>query len=152
MAARRQDTRLESEGAEFLVCALLLIEGLPTYKTYTQMPGYDLVSVDPEAGTSARIQVKSRWASDSDQGFPLKNTDADFVVFVLLNRGNRLRSKEGGKRAPDVFVFPMQEVIKARSEDGWHKVMTKKIEDREGYRENWELIREFLSSKPESLT
>ena len=142
----RLDTRLESEGAEFLVCALLLIEGIPTYKTYTQMPGYDLVAVNPEMGTSARIQVKSRWATDSDHGFPMKNADADFVVFVLLNRGNRLAGREGGKKSPDIFVFPTPIAVAARREDGWMKVMTKKIAGRESYRENWDQIREFLAA------
>lgn len=148
MADHRQNTRLEAEGAEFLVCAYLLIEGIPTYKTYTQMPGYDLVAASPEAGTSARIQVKSRWASDSDHGFPLKNTDADFVVIVLLNRGNRLRSQVGGKKAPEIFVFPMSIVLAARRDDGWKKVMTRRINDRETYKENWELIRQFLAHGP----
>lgn len=136
---------MEAEGAEFLVCAHLLIEGIPTYKTYTQMPGYDLVAVNPECGKSTRIQVKSRWASDSDQGFPMKNTDTDFVVFVMLNRGNRLRSHSDGKKPPDIFVFPIATVLGVRREDGWKKVMTRKIPDREIYRERWDLIRAHLS-------
>jgi hypothetical protein len=136
---------MESEGAEFLVCALLLIEGIPTYKTYTQMPGYDLVAVNPEKGTSARIQVKSRWATDSDHGFPMKNADADFVVFVMLNRGNRLAGREGGKKSPEIFVFPTSVALAARRQDGWMKVMTKKIHEREFYRENWGQVREFLA-------
>lgn len=40
----RLDTRLESEGAEFLVLGQLLIARIPTYKTYTNMPGWDLVA------------------------------------------------------------------------------------------------------------
>ncbi len=146
LEGKRQDTRLEAEGAEFLVCAHLLIEGIPAYKTYTQMPGYDLIAVNPEAGTSARIQVKSRWASDSDHGFPLKNLDADFVVFVLLNRGNRYRTKEIIKQAPEMFVFPINVVAEVRRDDGWKKVMTRKIPDRDSYRENWEIIRSFLAN------
>lgn len=146
----RQDTRLESEGAEHLVCAHLLIEGIPAYKTYTQMPGYDLIAVNPEKGTAARIQVKSRWASDSDQSFPLKSVDADFVVFVLLNRGNKYRMRETAKKAPEIFVFPMETAISVRRDSGWNKVMTKKITDRDGYRENWELVRAFLAEPKEA--
>lgn len=137
---------MEAEGAEFLVCALLLIEGIPTYKTYTQMPGYDLVAMNPEKGTLARIQVKSRWASDTDHAFPMKNSDADFVVFVMLNRGNRVKAGTGGKRSPDIFVFPMSIALTVRREDGWKKVMTRKIAERETYRENWELIKTFLAN------
>jgi hypothetical protein len=142
----RLDTRLEAEGAEFLVCAHLLIEGIPAYKTYTQMPGYDIIAANPDAGTSARIQVKSRWASDSDQGFPLKNTDADFVAFVMLNRGNRSTKKMIDSRHPEIFVVPMDVVLSARNPDGWKKVMTKKIPEREAYRENWNLVRDFLEN------
>jgi hypothetical protein len=141
----RLDTRLEAEGAEFLVCAHLLIEGIPAYKTYTQMPGYDIIAANPDVGTSARIQVKSRWASDSDQGFPLKNTDADFVAFVMLNRGNRFSKKTIESRPPDIFVFPMDVVLAVRRQVGWNKVMTKKIPDRETYYENWDLVRDFLN-------
>ena len=32
MSAKRQNTKLESEGAEFLVLGNLLIEGISTYK------------------------------------------------------------------------------------------------------------------------
>ncbi len=44
----RQDTRLESEGAEFLVLGQFLINRIVAYKTYTNMPGYDLVATNPE--------------------------------------------------------------------------------------------------------
>jgi hypothetical protein len=91
---KRQDTKLESEGAEFLVCGNLLIEGVPTFKTYTQMAGYDLVATDPERGTSVKIQVKCRWATDGDGGFLIKNFNTDFVVLALLNRGYRYSKRK----------------------------------------------------------
>ena len=53
----RQDTRLESEGAEFLVLGQFLIHKIAAYKTYTNMPGYDLVATNPDQNTSAKIQV-----------------------------------------------------------------------------------------------
>lgn len=40
----RLDTRLEAEGAEFLVLGQLLLQRIASYKTYTNMPGYDLVA------------------------------------------------------------------------------------------------------------
>src|SRR5690606_34596974 len=52
----RLNSRLEAEGAEFLVLANLLIEGIYTTKAYTRYPGYDLVAADPNNGTSCRIQ------------------------------------------------------------------------------------------------
>lgn len=54
----RKNTRLQSEGAEFLVLGQLLMHGIPAYKAYVNMPGYDLVATDPDAGTGARISVK----------------------------------------------------------------------------------------------
>ena len=52
---KRKNTRLESEGAEFLVLGNLLLNGIPSYKTYTNMPGYDLVATSPENNTSVMI-------------------------------------------------------------------------------------------------
>jgi hypothetical protein len=104
----RQDTTLESEGAEFLVLGQLLIEGIPTYKTYTNLPGYDLVATWPETKRSARIQVKSRWATDASF-FLIRNVDdCDFVVLVRLNRGYRFST--AAKRAlppeePEYYVL-----------------------------------------------
>jgi len=48
----RQDTKLEAEGAEFLVLGQLLLQRIPTYKTYTNMRGYDLVATNPETNKS----------------------------------------------------------------------------------------------------
>jgi len=89
----RLDTRLESEGAEFLVLGQLLLHRIAAYKTYTNMPGYDLVATKPESNKSAMIQVKSRWRTGAG-GFPIKKFDCDFVVVVLLNRGSKDGKKE----------------------------------------------------------
>ena len=61
---KRQDTKLESEGAEFMVLGMLLIEGIHCFKAYTNFAGYDLVAANPASGKTARIQVKSRWATE----------------------------------------------------------------------------------------
>jgi hypothetical protein len=145
----RLDSKLESEGAEFLVCGLLLIEGIPSYKTYTQLPGYDIVATDPQRRASARIQVKSRWATDNDRGFPIRNFDCDFVVFVSLNRGFRYSKKvadpKAGRESPAFYVFPTEMVRKAQSPtSSWGKTYLKNIPDAESYRDGWDLIRKFL--------
>ena len=44
----RQNTQLESAGAEFLVLGNLLIEGIPALKSFTIMKGYDLFAVNAE--------------------------------------------------------------------------------------------------------
>jgi len=81
----------------------------------------------------------------------MKNSNADFVVFVMLNRGDKLTDKASLKKSPDIFVFPMDIALAARREDDWKKVMTKKIVDRENYREKWDSIRNFLDPQ-ETMT
>ncbi len=137
----RLDTRLEAEGAEFLVLGQLLLQRIASYKTYTNMPGYDLVATNPESNKSAMIQVKSRWRTGA-AGFPIKNFNCDFVVVVLLNRG----SKDGKKETfpPKYYVFPVNLIRAAPRSDKWGKVNLRDIPDYQNYENKWELISEFL--------
>jgi hypothetical protein len=144
----RQNTRLESEGAEFLVLGQLLIQKIPAYKTYTNLPGYDLVATWPETNRSARIQVKSRWATDANS-FPIKNFDCDFVVLVRLNRGYRYSSTVKRTLAaedPEYYVFSVDEARALRHlTPGWSKIVYRK-EEFEQYRGRWPIIRDFLEN------
>lgn len=148
--AKKQDTKLESEGAEFLVLGLLLIEGISAYKAYINFPGYDLTVINPDTKKIARIQVKSRWATNYDMSFPLKNLDCDFVVHVALNRGYRFgkknNKKDNGVKPPTFYVFPVDVIVKARNEIGWNKVQIKKVENLEKYIDNWTLIKDYLAN------
>lgn len=137
----RLDTRLEAEGAEFLVLGQLLLHKIASYKTYTNMPGYDLVATNPESNKSAMIQVKSRWRTGA-AGFPIKNFGCDFVVVVLLNRGSR----DGKKQTfpPKYYVFPVEVVKNAPRSKNWGKVNLKHIPDFETYEEKWSSISDFL--------
>ena len=139
----RQDTKLESEGAEFLVLGQLLIRGISTYKTYTNMPGYDLVATQPAKNTSVRIQVKSRWRTGAP-GFIIRNFDCDFVVVVKLNRGKK--DGTGEVRDPEYFVFPVAVIKKIPQTDKWGRVNFRKIPDVEKYRDRWDLIGDFLAT------
>lgn len=142
----RLDTRLESEAAEFLVLGHLLLARILAYKTYTNMPGYDLVASAPECGTSARIQVKSRFHSGA-AGFPIKHFGCEFVVFVRLNRG-RVKSSLG-VADPEYFVFPVDVVRPAMRVSGnWAKVLLRDIPNFEEYRNNWALIAHHLGVPP----
>lgn len=148
--AKRQNTKLESEGAEFLVLGLMLVEGISCYKAYVNFPGYDLIAVNPTANKVARIQVKSRWATNYDKSFPIKNFECDFVVHVALNRGysfgKRATEADPGKKPPEVYVFPVEVVRKAQSKkDTWGKVHIPKIENLEYYKDNWNLVARFIS-------
>jgi hypothetical protein len=139
----RQDTRLESEGAEFLVLGHLLMHRIPSYKTYTNLPGYDLVAINAPGNTSARIQVKSRWRTGAP-GFIIKSFDCDFVVVVKLNRGKK--GGGGNVLAPEYYVFPVDVLREVPRGKLWGKLMFKDIPEIERYRENWTAISEFLKS------
>lgn len=139
----RRDTRLESEGAEFLVLGTLLIEKIPAYKTYTRMPGYDLVATNPAKGSSVRIQVKSRWRKGAN-AFALKNFDCEFVVFVALNK-TADEGRSSGK--VEQYIFPIEMLREVHKKDlGWKRggVLLSTIPHREGYRNDWSLIRRAL--------
>ena len=137
----RQNTKLESEGAEFLVLGQLLIRGISTYKTYTNMPGYDLVATQPAKNTSVRIQVKSRWRTGAP-GFLIKIFDCDFVVVVKLNRGKK--DGTGEVRDPEYFVFPVAVIREIPRSDKWGRVNFRQIPDVDSYQDRWDLIRDFL--------
>ncbi|MDP2901838.1 MAG: hypothetical protein Q8N96_01835 [Methylovulum sp.] len=123
----RLNTSLYSTGAEFMVLGNLLIHGIQAYKAYVNHPGYDLIAVNPDNNQSCRIQVKSRYATDFDGGFPISNFDCDFVVFVALNRGYRYgkakMAGDSGIMEPVFYVFPVNVIKAARKETAaWQKV------------------------------
>jgi hypothetical protein len=138
----RQNTQLESEGAEFLVLGQLLIQGIPAYKTYTNMPGYDLVATNPERNRSAKIQVKSRWKTKAE-GFIINNFNCDFVIIVKLNRGTK--DGRGEILPPEYFVIPVEIAEALPRTKEWGKVSFSRIPELESHRENWKLIRDFLN-------
>lgn len=151
----RRDTKLESEGAEFLVLGKLLIEGIITYKAYINYPGYDLIAINQETEKIARIQVKSRWATDYDGSFPLKSLECDFVVHVALNRGYTKERKKNlnktGIDEPTYYIFPTDLLKEARKDTGWKKVQIKKIPDFTKYIGKWNLIKDFLTKKEKEV-
>ncbi len=82
-----------SLSAEYLVMGHLLRRNILTYKAPPGNEGYDLICIHPDPRKTAnqlRIQVKSRMATDSDRGFPVKAKSIsafDFLVVVFLNVG-----------------------------------------------------------------
>lgn len=145
MAKKRLDTTIESEGAEFLVLGQLLIAGIPSYKAYTRNTGYDLIAVNPSENTSARLEVKSRWASDAHWNMGMKEEGAtDFYVFVRLNRGNRYRQRAQNPARPQFFVIPTA-IADALPKTGWGQARLKRLPDLESYEDRWDLIEIFLT-------
>ena len=129
-----------SQSAEYLVMGCLMRRNILTYKAPPNNEGYDLICIHPDPrrkGRQVRIQVKSRLATDSDRGFPVKGRtlDAfDYLVVVFLNVGyffgkaNGSRSRDGA-RAPEFYTFPASFIRShhdARS--SWEKVRTRGLE------------------------
>ena len=149
------DSKLEAAGAEYLVLGHLLIEGIAAYKAYDNNPGYDIVAVLPATNRSARIQVKSRWATDFDGGFLIKNHDCDFVALVALNRGFRYQKRklslpiDAGRAKPDIYIIPIEAAVAGVYEKSpWGKIFLKRITDSGSYRDNWGIVRDFLNHEP----
>lgn len=144
----RKDTKLESEGAEFLVLGRLLLEKITAFKTYTNFPGYDLIATSADNNTSARIQVKSRYQTNWD-GFIINNFDCEFVVFVTLNRGYSKLRKNGdtGIKEPEFYILPISYVMEVRDPDNdWGKIVKSRLIDLDKYQDQWGLIQGFLEN------
>jgi hypothetical protein len=140
----RQDTALETAGAEFLVLGQLLILGVPAYKAYVNFPGYDLVATSLDGSRAARIQVKSRWATDAPHWLVKHLDRCDFVVLVGLNRGTRgKRALEAGE--PEYYVLKAGQArsLIVDEERGWAKIRRRE-DDLAPYQRNWRVIQEQL--------
>jgi len=140
-----KNTKLEAEGAEFLVLGHLLINGIPAYKAYTNMPKYDLVAASPEDNTSARIQVKSRWTRKAN-GFLINRFECDFVIFVRLNLDEVTQTSTLSD--PEFFIFPAGIVQEVHRPGKMPKVILKDIPDYQKYLNDWSLVTSFLKSSP----
>ncbi len=137
----RQDTKLPAQGAEFLVLGHLLVEGLHAYLMYRNMPGFDVLVVNPDKGLQARVSVKSRWRARAD-GFIIRNFDSDFVIVVKLNKGAL------EPRSPEFFVIPTNELRRLKS-SGWGKLNFNAIPAFNSYLNAWNRIRDFIHAEPE---
>lgn len=142
----RLNSRLEWQGAEFLVLAHLLIEGIEAYKPYVNHPAYDLVALNPNGKNLARISVKSRWATNRAGHFPLNSLDCDFVVHVALNRGERRRGNmiDDQVQAAQMYVLPIEVCRRVRT--GSNKINLYNIADFKQFEAAWSLIRDHLAS------
>ena len=132
-----------SEGAEYLVMGYLMRRNILTYKAPPGNEGYDLICIHPDPrhrlveGQQAqvRVQVKSRYQTDCDRGFPVKETSLeafDFLVVVFQNIGEFYGGRDGttGARAPEFYTLSA-DFIRAHHQKsgGWQKVMLRGLED-----------------------
>ena len=100
------------------------------YKVPSNNEGYDLICIHPDPRhcpkkgelTQVRVQVKSRYATDCDRGFPVKEQSLsafDFLVVAFLNIGNFFQGKDGsaGYAGAGVLHIPQQLHSQASCED-----------------------------------
>lgn len=138
---QRLNTQLESEAAEFLVLANLLLQKIPSHKNYTRHKDYDIIATNPANNKLAKIQVKSRYRLNA-WGFPISNFNSDFVVFCRLNR--KMKDKQENKE-PEFYIFPTKLIQQNTAmAGGWNKCMVTRIKCYDKYYMNWNLIYRFL--------
>ena len=128
-----------SHGAEFLVMGYLMRRNILTYKAPPNNEGYDLISIHPDPRQSARqirIQVKSRYQTDCDRAFPVKEKSFDtfdYLVVAFLNIGYFFKKNKEvleGYEEPEFYCFPNSWIREHHTifESGWQKVHTKKLD------------------------
>jgi hypothetical protein len=134
-----------SEGAEYLVMGYLMRRNILAYKAPPGNEGYDLICIHPDPRhqpgpgevPQIRIQVKSRYQSDSDRGVPIRASklDAfDFLVVAFLNIGEFYRGglSDGaaGERTPEFYTlsseFVRQHHYRSKT---WERVLLRGLED-----------------------
>lgn len=127
-----------SLAAEHLVIGSLMRRNILAYKAPPMNEGYDLICIHPDpklSGSQLRVQVKSRYQTDCDRGFPVKEKSFsafDYLVIVFLNNGYYYRKRPiiDGFKEPEFYTLPLDFVRShhSKSGSGWEKVMTKSLD------------------------
>lgn len=129
-----------SLGAEYLAMGHLMRRNILAYKAPPNNEGYDLICIHPDprkSGKQVRVQVKSRFATDSDRGFPVKARTFeafDYLIVVFLNVGyffakRRARTAREGAQPPEFYTFPVSFIREHHiAASSWEKVRTKGLD------------------------
>lgn len=126
-----------SLSAEHLVMGALMRRNVLAYKAPPNNEGYDVICMHPnpkKAKEILRIQVKSRYQTDCDRAFPVKDKtfeSFDYLVVVFLNIGNFYGGESGiiGRQAPEFYTLPNAFVRKHHKKvaSGFDRVHTSKL-------------------------
>jgi hypothetical protein len=124
-----------SLSAEYLAIGHLMRRNILAYKAPPNNEGYDLICIHPNPRYKTRqirVQVKSRYQTDCDRAFPVKEKsfDAfDYLIIAFLNIGYFYRRKpvRKGFRDAEFYTLP-RDWVRAHHkivESGWQKVHTR---------------------------
>ncbi|GAC1449373.1 MAG: hypothetical protein NVSMB9_33190 [Isosphaeraceae bacterium] len=114
----------------------LMRRNILAYKAPPNNEGYDLICIHPDPRhrplpqelPQVRVQVKSRYATDCDRGFPVKESSLDafdFLIVAFLNIGKFFGKNDGttGGREPEFFTLPREFIRKHHhATSTWQKV------------------------------
>ncbi|WCL50744.1 hypothetical protein [Leptospira sp. GIMC2001] len=145
-----------SHGAEYLAMGYLMRRNILTYKAPPNNEGYDLIAIHPDpkrSGKQIRIQVKSRYQTDCDRAFPVKDKSFnafDYLIIVFLNIGYFYKKRPSieGMKEPEFYTLSNEFVRINHNivDSGWQKVKTKNLNMEEYKNEKgFELIAEELN-------
>ncbi|HWY97538.1 MAG TPA: hypothetical protein VNY36_00515, partial [Bacteroidia bacterium] len=118
----------------------------------------DIICIHPnpkKSGKQIRVQVKSRYQTDSDGGFPLKKESLDgfdFLVFVKLNIGYFFskhkigNSSKNGRQEAEYYTLTREFCLENHKVEGsWQKVKTNGVNmDKYKNEKGFELIAKKL--------
>src|SRR5947207_7936616 len=135
--ARRVPLRFPvvSLSAEHLAIGQLMRRNILAYKAPPNNEGYDLICIHPDprhVTRQIRVQVKSRYQTDCDRAFPVKEKTFgafDYLIVVFLNIGYFYRRKpvRDGFQEAEFFTLPCEWIRRHHriTQSGFEKVHTR---------------------------